>query len=348
MNGYPESVSNKTAAGNAPLRVVIVGVNWIGDSIMCMPALQSFRNNHPAAHIAMLVKPALVPLWKMHRAPNEILAREDGPGGTRRTAKQLKAGRYDLAFILPHSFRSALIPWLAGIQKRVGLPGHWRALLLTRIVHPMKKPGCSHQAYESLDLFNQRHLEPGLDQPRLEVPESAMADARAGLAIVPRPLIGLIPGAARGPSKRWPPEHFKALGRMLAEKRQAGLAIFGSPDEIKYCEHISRAIGSRAVNLAGRLSFEQWAAALKICDVVIANDSGGMHLASALGTPVIALFGTTDPAITGPLGPSCRILQNSAIRDRKVKRDSISARKSLASIQPEQVYQAAEELLRTR
>jgi heptosyltransferase-2 len=181
--------------------------------------------------------------------------------------------------------------------------------------------------------------------PHLELPEDALASARKRIAAAAEPRVALIPGAARGPAKQWPREHFIELGRRLCENRKCGIVVLGISRETALCEEVAKGIGPAALNLAGHTGLAEWIAVLKACDLVVANDSGGMHLAAVVGTPVVALYGITDPSRTGPLGKICRVLQNSDLRTRDIPRDSPEARASLAAIHPEEAYGAAIECL---
>ena len=145
--------ASHASASNSGGRILVCGVNWIGDSVMSMPALQAFRRANPAAQITLLVKPSLVPLWTLHAGFDRILPLREGVVGTLRTVSAARRLRFDRAFILPHSFRSAVVPWLAGVPTRTGLPGHWRDFMLTEVVRPMGRPGRNHQAYEYMDLL---------------------------------------------------------------------------------------------------------------------------------------------------------------------------------------------------
>ena len=337
--------ASRASALNNSERILICGVNWIGDSVMSMPALHAFRKANPAAHITMLVKPSLVPLWKLGALFDGILQLHQGIAGTLKTVAAVRRLRFDKAFILPHSFRSAVVPWLAGVPVRIGMPGHWRDFMLTEIVWPQERPGRSHQAYEYLDLLTPSAAEAQLEPPHLELPADALEAARKRIAPAAEPRVALIPGAARGPAKQWPREHFIELGRMLSTQRKCGVVVLGISREAALCEEVAKGIGPSALNLAGHTGLAEWIATLKACDLVVANDSGGMHLAAAVGTPVVALYGITDPSKTGPLGKNCRVLQNSDLRTRDIPRDSPEARASLASIHPEQAYSAAIECL---
>ena len=346
MPASPESASNKkNLEPGTGERILICGVNWIGDSIISMPAIQAFRAAHPSAAITMLVKRKIAPLWKMHRAPDRILCLDPGLMGTRQAIHHLKAERFEKAYILPNSFRSAFIPFAAQVPERIGFSGHFRQIMLTDIVIPSSRPDRFHQAFEYMDLLVPEQAGAKPPAPSIAPDEEALRAVSARLAPLPRPLIGFLPGAARGPSKRWPPGHFIELGQRLISEDRCGIAVMGAPGEERLCRNIAKALGTGALNLAGTLSFEEWAAALKQCDLVISNDSGGMHISAALGVPLIALFGVTDPGKTGPLGPQARILQNSLVKNRDVRRDDPEAIKSLASITPGQGYEAALESL---
>ncbi len=338
MPASRESASSEPRTG---ARVLVYGVAWVGDSVMSMPGLQAYRKAHPDQHITLLVKPALAPLWQLHSAPDAVLALADGHIGTLVNARRIRRERFAKAFILPHSFRSALTPWLARVPERIGMPGPYRDWMLTQVAHPRLEAGRLHQVYEYLDLLVPENPDLTPEAPHIELPADALAAARNRLAGLAHPRVAFIPGAARGPSKQWPAGHFVQLGRMLAAERGCGIVVLGSSVEAELCAEVAAGIGTAALGLAGRTSLGEWIALMKTCDLVVCNDSGGMHLAAAVGTPLVALYGITDPARTGPLGVNCRVLQNSAAQSRDVERDSAEARASLTSIQPEQVFDAA-------
>lgn len=321
-------------------RILICSVNWIGDSIMSMPALQAFRKLHPEVHISLLVKPHMRPLWNMHHVPNELITLQPGHPGVHTTAHDLYQRHFDQAYILPNSFRSALIPYLSRIPSRVGRPGHGRRLLLTDI-HPVLKSTGLHQSKEYAALLLPENKRDPLPDIELHVPPEAVAFASSTLDSADCPIIGILPGAARGPSKQWPAEHFAALSKKLQEEQNAKLLFMGGPHDATTCEWIESQLAKPAMNMAGKTTIEQWAALLSRCDLVICNDSGGMHLAAALNRPLIAMFGTTDPAVTGPLCSHATIMQRSGHRQRDISKNSEKSRKMLASILPQDVYDEA-------
>jgi heptosyltransferase II len=321
----------------------VCGVNWIGDAIMSMPALEAFRAANPADAITLLVKPRLRELWAMHAAPDACLTLESGLLKTVRLAADLRRERFDLCYVLPHSFRSALIPFLAGIPRRIGMPGHGRDWMLTAVVRVDDLAG-AHQSLEYCRLFGLPEVVPAA--PVLEPPGEARCRAVERSAAYPPPWAGFIPGAARGSSKQWPAEYYIQVGRDLVAHWPGSILVMGAPGERALCEQVRQGIGTRAFNCAGQTSFHEWAALIERCSVVLANDSGGMHLAAALGVPVMAFYGITDPRKTGPIGGECRIFQKSEVRRRDVPRTCALARERLAAISPEEVLPAVLERLR--
>lgn len=336
MPASPASASSKPGA------TLVCVPGWVGDGIMAMPALQEFRRRNPASRIVLLVKPAMRPLWALHGAADALI---EWPRGLRPAVTVLSAAGCERAVILPNSFRSALIPCLAGIPARRGRPGHWRRWLLTDVVEPARDPARAHQVYEYLDLLAPGTPTGGCEPPRLRVPDSAREAARPRLAGLPAPRVALLPGAARGPSKQWPADHFIVLGRRLAERPRAGLVVLGSAREAELCGRVAAGIGPAARSLAGETSLADWAALLEACDLVVCNDSGGAHVAAALGRPEVVIFGMTDPTRTAPLGDRCRIIRAEGPCSRDIAREDPEAIKKLASITPERVYQAALECL---
>ena len=327
-----------------PRRILVCGVNWLGDAILTMPALQALRWEQPGADLTLLVKPGLAPLWAMHAAPTRVLTLE--PGRLRHTARALRDLDLDAAYVLPHSFRSALVPWLAGIPVRIGMPGHFpRDFLLTAVRRPAHGPGREHQVFEYLDLFfpgaNRRTFAP----PALAVPPPVLEAMHAKLEALPQPWISLLPGAARGPAKQWPTEYYALAAARLMAETGGSIITLGTQAESAICQQVAAAAAPNGLNLAGQTTLEELAAILALSSSVLCNDSGGMHLAAALRTPLVGLFGITNPEQTGPLGKQVRILQRSDLRTRDVPRRSAKAEKALRAITVDDAVQSVLALL---
>lgn len=343
MPAYPEYVSAEAPGRRAP-PVLIVGLNWLGDSLMAMPAIQAFAKAFPEKRRVLLVKPKLAELWALQPAIDETWTCPPTLNGLPQTVARIRQQRFATAFILPNSFRSALLPFLGGVPERVGLRGHYRHYLLTRTIPPPPAARQLHQKHENAAIFGVRLDENEL--PRLRWPADDSEKAQKILSANQR-WAGLIPGAARGKAKRWPAEYFSALGRLLQARHHCGIVLFGSAADQELCGRINSDLGNKTVNLAGRTSLPELAALFARCAAVIGNDSGGVHLAAAAGAAVIVIYGLTAPAKTRPLGRKVVVLQNSSTAARDIPRDSPAAEKCLRKISPEHAADACQALLAT-
>ena len=321
-----------------PARILIYGLNWLGDAIISMPAIQAFRTKNPNAHITLLCKPNLTQLWAMHSAINQILPLPTSATNLKELISSLRKQNFEVSYSLPNSFRSALIPFISKIPQRIGLRGHFpRHFMLTDVRPPFFSQGKSHQSYEYLQLFIPEQNQAPPSAPNLKVPQSARAIMRAKLTKLPQPWIALLPGAERGPSKRWPMENFAQTAAHLVAETGGSIITLGTQAEFPICQQVAAASAPNGLNLAGATNILELAAVLSLSNIAIGNDSGGMHLAAALQTPLIAIFGVTDPQITGPIGENITILQKSNIRNRDIARHSLTAEKALRAIIPSEV-----------
>jgi heptosyltransferase II len=318
--------------------------------VMSMPAIETYRSANPSVKIAVLARPSLRALWEMHPAINKVVSLHHGMGGLIRSVQTLREDRASVAFVFPNSFRSALIPFLAGIPRRRGARGHHRSWLLTETVPKQGDEKHVHQAGEYAAILGSGRGDVQIAAPSLTVPESALQKIRIEFErrLEGRRWIALMPGAARGPSKRWPAEHFSELCRMLVKDTGYAIVLLGSSEEFvlgRMMEETVRCAG--VLNLIGQTTLTELAAALKLCAVAVSNDSGGMHLATAVGTPVVAVFGMTDPARTGPMGAGNRVVTGGGgvHVSRDIQRHSRRARDCLRSIQPRCVFDAVTEIL---
>ena len=267
---------------------LICGVNWLGDSIMSMPAVQYLKARDPGVRIVLLVKPKLRELWEMHPGVDEIVTLYRGIRGLIKAVSRIRRIRCSRAFIFPNSFRSALVPWLSGVRERVGRPGQFRSLMLSRRTHPHASRAPGHQSQEYLQIVGLADGAEFAQAPRLEIPGEAVERVRRRWGLnASDVMIGLIPGAARGPSKRWPEAHFIRAGRMLCAEGARRILVLGSREEHELCGRVAAGVGAHAANAAGETSLHEFAALLGCCRVVIANDSGGMHVAAAAGVLLV-------------------------------------------------------------
>lgn len=319
--------------------MLVVSVSWLGDGIMAMPALSALRQRLPRAHISVLAKPSVLPLWSLFTGIDAVLPLKKGFWGMLDTISLVRNGRFDFAYVLPNSFRSALIPWLAGVPGRRGLSGQGRGWMLTESVSLSVAARSGHQSLEMMEIL---HVKPEdlASPPFLKVPEADCERARpripAGLSCV-----AFFPGAAYGPSKRWPAARFAAVGRKLLAERGHGVLILGGKADKPVCDEVAAGIGPGVINLAGDTDLIELAALLGRCKAALSNDSGGMHLAAGLGLPVVGIFGLTDPGKTGPVGKQSQVLCAEGVACRRdIHRDSEEARAAMESITVERVYEA--------
>ena len=258
-------------------------------------------------------------------------------------AGRVRRDRFVRAYVFPRSWRAALAPWLGRVPERIGFPGRWRGGLLTRGVTPAGGSARRHQAWEYLDLLG---LGAGsLEPPRLVVSPVLRADAQSRWRPDDRPLVVLFPGAARGPSKRWPADAYVALGQRLKAARNCRMVLAGSAVEQAECARLAARVGVGAAVSSGILGLPELAALLAVATLAVGNDSGGVHLAAAVGTPVVAIFGLTDPDVTAPLGRRVAVVQDGRGRGRDIPPESAEASRRLARIDPERVASEALALL---
>jgi heptosyltransferase-2 len=312
-----------------PRRLLIRGTNWLGDAVMTTPALLRLRAQFPDARITLLCPDKLRDLWLQHPALDEVLSFRPGEG-LFHLAARLRPARFDLALVLPNSPRSALEVFLARIPRRVGYARPWRNFFLTQAVAPrpgavkMHKrsvaeiqslvvaptspapalPAAAHQIHEYLHLAAALGARPEPLAPQLFVTADELAAARKKFSLDPvaGPLFGLNPGAEYGPAKRWPVDRFIAAAKQIQAQTHCVWLLFGGKNDAPLGAQIESALGGgpAVVNLAGRTTLRELMALLKLCRVLLTNDTGPMHAAAALGTPVVVPFGSTSPELTGP------------------------------------------------
>ncbi|MFZ0829292.1 MAG: lipopolysaccharide heptosyltransferase II [Verrucomicrobiia bacterium] len=335
-NQPPASIPAAPKPGESPpspRRILVRGTNWLGDAVMTTPALLRLREKFPQAHIALLTPEKLRDLWIRHPAVDETLvfAPDDN---VLSVAWRLRAGKFDVALVLPNSPRSAIETWLAGISQRIGYARPWRNGFLTRAVAPRadavemhqrsveeinrliarnpesRNPNpeiaiAAHQINDYLHLAAVLGANPEPLPPMLAVTQREMEAARKkfSLSEIKRPIFGLNPGAEYGPAKRWPVEKFIAAASEIQHRTSCTWLTFGGEADAVLAHRIESAIPSppsAVYNLAGKTTLRELMALLKICRVLLSNDTGPMHIAAALGTPVVAPFGSTSPELTGP------------------------------------------------
>jgi heptosyltransferase II len=295
---------------------LIVGPAWVGDMVMAQSLFKIVKATRPEAPLDVLAPGWSLPLLVRMPEVREAIEMPAGHGELRIGARlhlgrRLRARGYGRAIVLPNSLKSAVTPWWARIPRRTGYLGEWRYGLLSHVRRLDKgRLPMTVQRYVALGLDEDAPLPAELPPPRLEVTAASVAGAldALGLCRPDRPLLGLCPGAEYGPAKRWPPAHFAELAR---RKLAAGWAvwIFGSERDRAAGAEIARLTDGACVDLSGRTSLGQAIDLLSLADAVVANDSGLMHVAAAVGVPLIAVYGSSDPGFTPPLSATARVLR---------------------------------------
>ncbi len=285
-------------------RSLIVAPQWIGDAVMTEPLLRRLHARGERLTVGAL--PWVAPVYRAIAEVAEVVEFPFAHGGLQWKARHSLArqmqGRFDVAYVLPNSLKSALLPWLADIPKRVGYLGEARVGLLT---HRLKNPPKDKRP-PMVAFYSALCGEPGIahDQPRLKLPQERVQGTLATLGLADTPYVLFAPGAEFGPAKRWPAAHFAQLAREL----QQTVVLVGSGKEAALCAEIAQQGGPGCRNLAGTTTLEQAMDLIAGAQAVVSNDSGLMHVAAALGRPQVAIFGSSSPLHTPPLNPAAHVL----------------------------------------
>jgi heptosyltransferase-2 len=340
-------------------RIVVRPPNWLGDAVMALPAMAAIRRHFNSAHITLAATPPVAALLREENnaAPDAVV---DLPKATREAVRVLRDREFDIGILLPNSWRSAWQFHRAGIAERWGYGTSFRGPMLTRHVARVRTKGVLHQADYYRHLVTELGIEGAAEISPWIAPRSATlreADAlleRGGVRIADAPIAAIAPGAAYGQAKQWPPDRMAAVAAGLAADRGVTCVLVGADhdrDAGRAVESWIRAhapaAAGRVVNLVGRTSMRALVGVLSQMAVVVANDSGSMHLAAALGRPVVALFGPTDERATRPIGDH-HVLTATAFCRPCMLRDCPIDHRCMKRISVERVLDAVDDVLARR
>jgi heptosyltransferase II len=285
-------------------RTLVISPNWIGDAVMAQPLLQLLKQRDPERPIDVLAPAFLTPVWRAIREVDTVIESRFRRGALQLTqrwklAKMLRQRGYTHAYVLPNTLKFALIPWLAGIPRRIGYRGEMRYGLVNVMHHDNPKVPRSMVPFYAALAEPPRSTVPGalaLLRPSLQVAPARQLETLAAFGLTPTaPLIVFAPGAEFGSAKRWPAAHFAALAEsVVLAHPDAQIILLGSDKDRAVCDEVAFA-APHVRNLAGITSLDQAIALLARADAVVSNDSGLLHTASALNRPAIAIYGPTDP-----------------------------------------------------
>ncbi|MBZ5582514.1 MAG: lipopolysaccharide heptosyltransferase II [Acidobacteriia bacterium] len=344
-------------------KVLVRATNWLGDAVMSLPALRALRDALPRAHLAVVARPSLAELYAREECIDRVIPypAPKSLGERRAFAARLRDERFDAALLFQNAFDAAWMAWLADIPVRIGYHRDGRGPLLTHRI-PVPEPGDipRHERFYYLELLRRAGLMerfPAGDSIRLARLAEARASGARRLAAtgIAGPVIGISPGAAYGNAKRWLPERFAHVGQAIRRSSEANprdspavFLLFGSPGERPLCETVAshlQELGLESRNLAGETTLGAFIDLAAACRLFLTNDSGAMHVASALGVPTVAVFGATDDSTTGPTGPLARVVREHAECSPCLLRECPIDHRCMTRVTPETVAAAALQLL---
>ena len=297
-----------------PNRILIIGPSWVGDMALAHSLFQTLKINNPNAQIDVAAPAWTLPLLARMPEITEKIALPFKHGELAfwqriQFGKNFKSKGYTQAIILTNSFKSALLPWAAGIPVRTGFLGEMRYGLLNDI-RPLDKSKLKKtvERFVALGLNKNEALPKNIPNPKLSAsPETAwLLASRLGASTQKSKILGLCPGAEYGEAKRWPAEYYAEVARHALEKDWQ-VWLFGSDKDVEVANKINAIIDNKCLNLSGKTSLGEAIDLMSLCDTVVSNDSGLMHVAAALNKKVIAIYGSSDPHHTPPMHPDAVI-----------------------------------------
>jgi heptosyltransferase-2 len=292
-------------------RLVVRAPNWLGDVVLALPAMAALRDHFPNAHLAVAAQGSVAPVFRERTdvRPDDVVEFAN----RREERAVLARGRYELAILFPNSFETAMSARRAGISQRWGYPTSWRGLLLTKRSTPERRHGVQHHADYFRGLVRGLGIPCGDEAPRLQASSDSARHAATLLeqrrVNADARLIGFAPGAAYGQAKQWLPDRVAAVAARLVRERDAACVIVGAAHDRPAARAIESWIrahapesASRVIDLTGATTLATLVGVIARCRVFVSNDSGAMHVAAALGRPVVAMFGPTREQATRPIG----------------------------------------------
>ena len=288
---------------------------WVGDMVLLTPALRALKIAYPQSHLALLVRPLVAGLMVTHPYIDQVIVDNKGRGLNRlppfwKLVSEIRRSDFDLAVVLhPTSFRNALIPFLAGIPERIGSNVSGRGILLTQTCADRTDLHEIHRYLRVLELIDIHEPNAKLEFWHTDTDRHAVRQIFARHGISPKEhLIGVNLGTTWR-TKRWPLENFAEVITQVQKRVEARILLTGSTAEIPLGEVLAQIAKVEAINLIGKTTLMQLGALIESCDLYLTCDSGPMHIAAAVGTPTIALFGPTNPTRHGPYGENHEVIE---------------------------------------
>ena len=336
-------------------RILIRGTNWIGDVIMSLPAISAVRETLPDARISVLAKPWVADIYRLSPDVDEVISFQspgihDGISGKIRLAGEIKKMNFDLALLLQNAIEAAIIACWARIPVRAGYNSDGRGFLLTHSVQRTQGIRTIHQVGYYLEMVKTLGFNGGKRNITLSINKDLSARAKEirkqyyvkseGI------LVGIAPGATYGPAKMWHPERFAAVADRLADEFSADVVLFGSKEDRERADLVKGYAKKPLINMAGETGLDEAISLIAGCDLFISNDSGLMHLAGALDIPLVAIFGSTNPLTTSPLGEKSVVVHRDVDCSPCLKKSCPTDFRCMDLIGIDGVYNEARELLK--
>jgi heptosyltransferase-2 len=332
------------------MKLLIRATNWVGDAIMALPALQAARKRFPEAEISILALPYVADIYRGQGVADELIGYDRhgehaGVRGREKLAAALRAKKFDTALLFQNAFDAAWIAWRAGIPKRIGYNRDARGWLLTKAIRvPRAGEIPAHEKFYYLELLRRAgwiDAIPEISEISLRVTEEQAGRAEEKLrsfgSMRGAVRIAVGAGASYGSAKCWPPERFAKALNQLVKEHGAEVLLFGTPAEAGVSTAIQAGLEKPAIDLTGKTQIAELPALLSRCSAFLGNDSGAMHVAAAVGLPVVAVFGPTDPFGTAPVTPRCAIVQEKPYCSPCFLRRCPTDHRCMTAIAPERV-----------
>jgi heptosyltransferase-2 len=356
-------------------RIVVRGTNWVGDAVMTVPALRKLRTLFPDAHITLATRKPTDGLFADSDFLDDLQVHvHSGVLATIGQIREWRKGRFDLAVLFPNSFESALVAFLAGVPIRIGYATDGRGLLLTNPLNLPEWRGTRHEVYYYLEIIDQLErvvrstetkghelVTSGLRASNDTDGSLKVSDVRRQAALLTvrshalagdgsddsnsAPLIAFCPGSINSRAKRWPTERYAALADRMMTELGARILLVGSPGELEVSKEVQRLMRGKALMLTGQTELAEAVAVLSLVDLLVTNDTGPAHIASALGRPTLVIFGPTNPLTTRPFSPVGEILRHPPDCAPCMLRDCPIDHRCMTAISPDEVFERASAIL---
>jgi ADP-heptose:LPS heptosyltransferase len=318
-----------------PFRILIRSSNWLGDAVMSSLAVRAIKQGRPDARVTILTRDKLADFWRSVPEVDEVIGVPDD-AGVFKVAWRIR-GRFDVAVLFPNSARSALEVWLAGIRRRVGYLGHNREWMLNQVIRePKKEMRPRHHAARYLRIAEKM----GAPSIPLSFPTAPCPPGSIR--------IGICPGAEYGGAKRWLPGRFRKVMQRVGEQIDCTFVVVGVGRDEPIARDLLKGFDGKVENLVGRTSLAQLIEELRGMQLLVTNDTGTMHLAASLGVPTIALFGSTEPTLTRPLGADHSIIRHQVECSPCYQRECPIDFRCMQAITPDEVAEAVLDLVKRR